>query len=444
MGCTWIFACGDDGEATGGAGGSGGDTNLAPELAAPETLVIGEGRSAVSAIEATDPEGDELSISVEAPSGIDAEVSESSLLLHAIFGADSGIATITATDSLGASTTAETAIQIATLGWTNTVEWNEGEGPEAREHGSVLVDDASGSIYVMFGSGYSPYLEPLGDAWRFDVATGTWSAVTLEGDVPPPGGSRRLAGRRGSGEGYIYGGYGENNAGFGEVYHVVANGDVLTFEEVPQDNPPGIRFLHVFAFDPGTETFAMFGGGSTTLEGDTWTMRIEDGTAVWTELPDADASPPKRFGAFFGMDEELGRLVLFSGQTSFSDEFGDDTWILDMRAEGGPAWTEVSPDPSPPGRRNGTSVWDPTGPRLFVFGGTSDGATTQPGLFAFDARPGHEGWAEVERDGQPVLRSSGFGAFVANGDELASAVWMGFGNSSDGVYQDMSRLGYSE
>ena len=128
-------------------------------------------------------------------------------------------------------------------------------------------------------------------------------------------------------------------------------------------------------------------------------MHLEDGVAVWSLVTPGGITggPSPRFGAFSGMDEQSGRLVLFSGQTSFGQSFGQDTWVLDVRAAAGPTWSEVTPPGSPAGRRNGTSVWDPTGPRLFVFGGTSDGATSQPGLFAFDARAGHESWAEIDR-----------------------------------------------
>src|SRR5690606_23743361 len=143
------------------------------------------------------------------PPGVEAAIEEEALAVHAALGAAAGTLTITATNDEGEAATVEVPIDVRPLGWTEVVTWEDGEGPEAREHASVLVDDASGSLYVMFGSGYAPYLEPLGDAWRFDVATRTWSEVTLEGDVPPPAGSRRLAGARGSGDGWLFGGYGE-------------------------------------------------------------------------------------------------------------------------------------------------------------------------------------------------------------------------------------------
>ncbi len=453
--------CGDDGDTgSGGGGGSApatgsettmtGDGNTPPLLTGSATEIvfdapIPEGTTVETTFTLVDAEGDAITTELSTEAFADGTVEADTLTLHVGYraeaelpGAPEALGSLVARDARGAETTIAVRGEIAPLGWGDVTEWIGDEGPEAREHGTVLVDEASSSLYVMFGSGYDPYLEPLGDAWRFDLEARTWSEVSMDGDVPPPGGSKRLGGVYGSGEGWLYGGYGEGNTSEAGVFRVVADGDALHFEELEQENPPGGRFLHVFGYDPGTETFAMFGGGDTGLEGDTWSMKIVDGVATWTLVNGAiggGPSPSARFGAFYGMDQELGRLVVFSGQTSFSNAFGQDTWILDLRAEGGPAWTEVTPPEGPPGRRNGTSVWDPSASRFFVFGGTSDGATTQPGLFVFDARPGHEAWTMIERAGEPPLRSSGFGA-VAGG-----AAWMGFGNSADGVFQDITRLG---
>lgn len=91
----------------------------------------------------------------------------------------------------------------------------------------------------------------------------------------------------------------------------------------------------------------------------------------------------------------------------------------------------------PPGRRNGCFIVDPRGPSLYVFGGTSDGMATQPGLVALDMRAGHEGFSPIERTGSPTIRSSGFGFY----DATAGAVSCGFGNSTSGVYTDVATIG---
>jgi hypothetical protein len=92
----------------------------------------------------------------------------------------------------------------------------------------------------------------------------------------------------------------------------------------------------------------------------------------------------------------------------------------------------------PPGRRNGCMVFDHDLTRLYVFGGTPDAQTSAPGLFVFDARPGQERWALLNRADEPDLRSSGFGYY----DPATQQVVMGFGNSTSAVYADFNFLGY--
>ena len=202
---------------------------------------------------------------------------------------------------------------------------------------------------------------------------------------------------------------------------------------MPQVNPPPSRALHAWAQDPETGTFVTFGGGGETLLGDTWTMRLRDGTAEWTQVT-AGVKPTPRFGAFSGMDEATGTLWLFSGQVA-GGRFADDVWLLDVRADP-PCW-DIAPEvtTTPPGRRNGAVVMDPTGPRLWVFGGTFDGMTSAPGLWALRAERGGARFDAVARDAQPPMRSSGIMAAVGG------AVWRGFGNDRS-AYADMTRLGW--
>ena len=177
----------------------------------------------------------------------------------------------------------------------------------------------------------------------------------------------------------------------------------------------------------------MFGGaGRVGPLGDTWTMTLDGDVATWTELAPDDA-PSARYGFFSGFDAERGRLVVFSGAQGFAPlDPAADTWALDLRSDP-PAWHRLASgeEPgSPPGRRNGVAVWDPTGSRLFVFGGTADARGSEPGLWAFDATPGAERWARVEREMSPPVRSSAFGVF----DASRGRVVFGFGNTTASNY----------
>lgn len=409
-----------------------GPTNTAPAWRGVTTLEVGEGTSARVPLNVEDAQEDPVSVSVAAPPGLTATVANGNLTVAAGYGATSGDVVLTLTDDKAASSTATLVVTVKPLRWSPRTTWSGAEGPEAREHPAVLTDDATGSIYVMFGSGYSPYGELFGDAWRFDTATGDWTACAMMGDVPPAAGSRRIAGRRGQPEGLLYGGYRADQEPVGDLVRVVAAGNTLTFTNVPQQGGPMPRFLHLWTHDPVSGRFVVFGGAGGTVLADTWVMTLQQGTAVWDRVT-GGLAPSARFGGFFGTDESSGRVYLFSGQQGVGT-FADDVWVLDARAE--PPFWDIVPElvSTPPGRRNGSYVMDPTGPRLWVFGGTFDGMTSAPGLWALNAVPGSSRFDEVVLADPPPMRSSGI-AVAING-----AVWIGFGNDRS-VYADMTRLG---
>jgi hypothetical protein len=320
--------------------------------------------------------------------------------------------------------------------WLPSVTWGL-DGPEAREHAAVFVLPESREALVFGGSGYAPYLDPLNDAWSFDLESQTWRPAVVRGDVPAGGGSRRVA-ETGDGTAYLFGGYGFRMAPNNELFRVDFSDGSLTFTRVPQENPPSPRSLHVFVYDEVAARFMLFGGVSVAPLGDLWTMRIEDGTAVWREQSQA-FGPSARYGCFYGFDARHGRLLLFSGaQGTAPIDAARDTWALDVRAEP-MTWTLLSEGAAcPAGRRNGCTVFDPEASRLFVFGGTADGRTTQPGLFVLEAEPGREQWALLKLDGEPPLRSSGIGFY----DPVAGLSCMGFGNTAREAFQDWTAFRY--
>jgi hypothetical protein len=330
------------------------------------------------------------------------------------------------------------ALDVRPIGWLPRVTWTNAEGPEAREHGAVLVDDAGRHVFVVGGSGYMPQFVPLADFWRYDIDTSTWTEITPTGDVPQAAGSRRVAGSNTPGVFYLFGGYGEGNVNFDELYRVTVDGDTLAFQLIEQQNGPSARSLHMFAYDAQADRYVMFGGASTKPLGDTWTMTIAGDVATWTELT-GTSGPSPRYGFFYGVDEALGRVSVYSRAQGFATlKPANDIWALDMPADP-PAWTLLLEGEGavPPGRRNGCTVFDPTGPRMFVFGGTPDGMNSAEGLWVFDARPDHAHWDQLVRDGEPPIRSSGMGFF----DPTTGRSYLGFGNDA-AIYRDWNIVGY--
>ena len=256
----------------------------------------------------------------------------------------------------------------------------------------------------------------------------------------PSGGSRRVAQVTGRRLAYLFGGYGALSWTHHELIRVDFSGETPTFEIGTQDDPPPARCLHAFVYDQKLDQFILFGGVTTNLfhreiRNDVWVMKLVGGRAKWTKL-DLGGPPSPRYGFFYGYDAEEGRLMVFSGAQGFDPlDPADDTWLLSMRGES-PTWKKWQAG-SPRGRRNGCFVYDPDQRRLFIFGGTPDGADSEPLLCVFDARRGGRWMVEGTSPGAPHRRSSGFGFH----DRARHRIVLGFGNDDD-PFLDLFPLRY--
>jgi hypothetical protein len=348
---------------------------------------------------------------------------------------------ITSTNARGVSTQLTVTVTVNPIRWLPRVQWTDATGPSAREHGAFVLDAMRNRLLLLGGSGYMPQGMALSDAWSFDLVAGAWSMVNTSGDMLSGGASRRVVVMPDGQTAYLFGGYGSANSMNNELYRLSLNDSGGSVVRVEQRNPPPVRSLHGFGYDPMSQRFVVFGGaGARSPLDDTWMMTLDNGVAVWTSV-DVLEAPTARYGFFTAMDTDRGRFIVFSGAQGFAQiDAARDTWALDVRSTP-PAWHQLATgdEPgSPPGRRNGVSVWDPSGPRLWVIGGTADARTTEAGLWAFDALPGAEKWTRVDREGAAPLRSSAFGVY----DGARNRVVFGFGNSLAGVFRDLAAFGY--
>jgi hypothetical protein len=427
-----LFGCGDD---------DGGSPPVWTD--APAELSIGQGQQVSLPLTLVDEFGGTITVTPGVVDGLEAEVSADGTTLDvwAGYSIEGPVdLSVELADDGGNTALVTIPVTVAAIGWSERQTWSAGDGPEAREHGAFIIDEQGGRVLLFGGSGYSPYMDPLNDMWSYEPSTGEWTEITPSGDVPSGGGSRRVAQTGEEGVAYLHGGYGLDGADHGELYRLDFTGGDLVFTELAQQNAPADRALHAFAYDPGGDRFVMFGGVGAGVFGDTWLMTVAGDTGTWEEI-ELDPAPTPRYGFFFGFDTQRRRLILFSGaQGTAVINAAQDTWVLDLSGDA-PVWEMVAEgdaDNVPPGRRNGCMVFDPSGPRLFVFGGTPDAATTEPGLFAFDARPGKATWYHLELEDEPPVRSSGFGFYDAAGDQS----FLGFGNTSTAAYADLTPLGY--
>ena len=315
------------------------------------------------------------------------------------------------------------------------VSWEEGGGPIAREHATVLVDAERDRAVFYAGSGYRPQMSPISDAWAVSLATGEWSELAVEGDMPEGGGSKRLAPAAGGGF-LLWGGYGGGFVVNNQLVRARLTEGTVVFETVRQNNAPPMRALHGFVYDGERDRYLMFGGvSSQAMYDDVWEMRLVDGVAEWREL-EVERGPGERYGFAYAMDTAGDQLVVYSGAVPAQGLVcARDAWALDLTQDP-PVWEKLTDeDATPTGRRNPLWAFDPSSRRLIVTGGTADGRSAEEDLVALDLSGAGAEWEELET-GEAEIRASGMGFF----DAKRGRAIFGMGNNANGVCLDLYRV----
>ena len=157
------------------------------------------------------------------------------------------------------------------------------------------------------------------------------------------------------------------------VYHA----DCGTFElKTTAGEGPGARARGMAAYDSKRHRMLVFGGrfraastGPYQIFNDVWALDLN--TFVWSELSTTGPPPEPRSNPAGGYDEVADRLLVFGGNTSTDGAFFQpvgDLWELDLENL---SWAPILNGGAPPARLQHTATIDPTGRRMFIYGGTA-------------------------------------------------------------------------
>lgn len=323
------------------------------------------------------------------------------------------------------------------LTWRALPSWAAGEGPAGREYFTFWVDpDDADTAWLYGGFHYRPeQFTPGNDLWRLDLVEETWTAVDAGDDAPARGGASVAVGPRAV---VLSGGLARDDEGFLLPFtlHQWVAGDAPSWQpRAPLGAPVSGRYQPALFWVERLDAFVTVAGSQ--LPGPTNTAEMFDPVNdTWTTLALGGAeAPAPRDGFAWAYQASAQRLVVFAGE--LGNARANDTWALRL-GDDPPRWEPITPAGEVPiARRNAAYVYDPDAERLFVFGGTPDGMTSAPGLWALDLTPGEERWdlvRDTTEDG-PEPRSSG-GAIY---DAARGRVLFGFGNN-DRVYEDLWAL----
>jgi hypothetical protein len=332
-------------------------------------------------------------------------------------------------------------LPVRTPTWSAMPSWTEGvDGPTNREYGNLWIDrDNPDRVLAFGGFHYKPQqFTAANELWAYDLVGGAWTQLSPIDAPLLPGGGMALVGDT---EAYLFGGLVDGNTTPYALTHLDYAASPPVFTDITssaggEGNVAGDYQPSLLWDVPRNRLVAVC--GVNTSWGPHCEVRIIDpttGSAVLAET--TGEGPVGRNGHFWVHDAETERLILFSGDRGAPDcDCHPDTWALEL-AEAPMRWVQLDAPGAPVGRRNGAYTLDPDGHRMFVWGGTPDGATSAPGLWALDLDRGQEAWYEVLPAGElPPERASGAMVY----DQTRSRLVMGFGNSSAGLFADLWAL----
>jgi hypothetical protein len=145
---------------------------------------------------------------------------------------------------------------------------------------------------------------------------------------------------------------------------------------IPSGTSPAARAQASAIYDPTSDDMTIFAGcGSGFCLNDVWVLSNADGhsPATWVQLNPVGGPPSPRGEQSSVYDPGTNSMIMFGGNTheGFCDGAANDVWALTgANGFGTPAWTQLNPTGTLPGRRNAHSaVYDVTTNRMIVFGG---------------------------------------------------------------------------
>lgn len=326
-------------------------------------------------------------------------------------------------------------LDLRPLAWSALAEWDKGAGAPAREYGSWWLDaDEGGGLVVFGGFLYEPkQFTPTNDAWRFDFTSNTWAQLTGT-DLPILAGAR-TAPIPGSRAVWHFGGARMKDNGAIEtpsgLYRAEYDRSTLKLTKVENAAAPG-SYTGALVYDAKRSRWLSLCGADADDAGVNCNVHAFAADGVMSKLETQGKRPAGRLGFHYALDEANDRFVMFGGDRG--QRIDGETWELDLATDP-PTWTRLFEEgQGATQRRNGAFAYDPIGRRLFVWGGTPDGAKSVPNLQVLTLDRGQEAWVDVEAT-DAHSRTSGLGLY----DAARGRIVFGFGND-DLVYQDLWSL----
>ncbi len=235
---------------------------------------------------------------------------------------------------------------------------------------ATLSWDPNTNSFVLFG-GFDG-TSYLNDAWLYNPAGNSWWQLTPSGG--PPAGRRRHTAILDPLRNRLVVFGGEDASGrFNDTWSLSLVGAGIWSQLSTSGGPPSVRCSHVAIYDPVRDQMVI-NGGVPWVPAHTWKLTFPGNQ--WTQIA-AGPSPLGLEGCSSIYDPIGQRMLVFGGRTYVGAACPspwlwdlNETYSLDLAAPGN--WVQLFPSGSTPARAFATAVYDGGCQRMLVYGGIQD------------------------------------------------------------------------
>jgi N-acetylneuraminic acid mutarotase len=289
--------------------------------------------------------------------------------------------------------------------------WTElrpaGLGPTPRFYHSAVWDPVREQLLV-FG-GVDAYIGMLEDFWSYDPATNEWTELWPTGYQPPSRLSASMVWDPSAGRVLLYGG-GCGGCYRDDLWSYDPDADAWQLME-----PPGARPVprggQGAVWDDASGQMLVFAGGESF--NDLWSYRADANR--WVRLTPAVTLLPALGGARAVWDPARSQMLLFGGDSGAADPGRLD--VVRVYRSIGPGWEEIPTSGGPSVRTGHTAVWDEENGQVLLFGGRRDDGGVSGELWSY--APATNRWTRLGDTGAgPVARAHHSSVWDPKGRQL--------------------------
>lgn len=151
----------------------------------------------------------------------------------------------------------------------------------------------------------------------------------------------------------------------------------FSWKEVNTTEDPEVKICGLMTYDSESDVSLMYGGfDGTAGSPDVWAFDFE--TGEWTDMQ-PDPEPPGRFGQGWVYDPSRDVCLMFFGVSG--DDYYNDTWEYDYNTN---TWTQLFPESSPTPRCKGGCSYDMESDLFIFYGGFGNDSVNMDETWTFD------------------------------------------------------------